>query len=619
VSRTLHRSVNSLACRCAFFACALVLCAAVASAQEAGSETQTPAPTGQITGRVIGEDGQPLPYAGVFARSLRRKFSNATSDADGRFTINNLERGVYDINGRLPGYYDASVLAPERGGRIYHQPGDALTIRMRKGGVITGRVSDAEGKPVIAVHVSAVRLRDAEGRPPNASLFFGSLAHSTDDRGVYRLYGLLPGTYIVFAGGRNRFGYDPRVIPSDDDVPTFYPSTTRDGASEIVLQSGQEVTDIDIRYRGDAGHAISGLVEGPSPLESPRAVLLYAAAGDYMQDALNLMGSGQSFVFGALPDGDYDVVAARLDREGVAVAAASQRITVRGADVTGVRLVPTPLATLAGRVVLEAAPADAAWRAQCQSKLDAVAAETVISLRREREQRAMYTQLAALQRPDIAPDDKGEFTLRGLAPGRFRLAVRLPGPDWYVRAAAFTSSTNSGVNMNTPAHSNTARTPTATAPPPAPARAATSTTNPLADGLTLAPGQQSGTLTFTLAPGAAALSGRVASAAEGTPLPELLVYLIPAERERADDALRYGVARTASDGTFTFIHLAPGRYQLLTRPAPPHEPGTDDADRVPFPDAATRGQLRHDAETTDTVELQPCQRRDDYVLRYAPR
>ena len=591
-----------------------MLCVAVAAAQEAGSEPQPPALTGQITGRVVGEDGQPLPYAGIFARSLRRKFSNATSDADGRFTINNLERGAYDINGWLPGYYDASVLAPERGVRVYHQPGDALTIRMMKGGVITGRVSDAEGKPVVAVRVSAVRLRDAEGRSPNAAIFFGALERTTDDRGIYRLYGLLPGTYIVFAGGRNRFG--SRISPYDDDAPTFYPSATRDGASEIVLQTGQEAADIDIRYRGDAGHTISGVVEGASPSENPLTVLLFAAAGNYVQNALSLMEPGQSFAFGALPDDDYVVVATRLDKERVAIAAARQRITVRGADVTGVRLVPTPLATLAGRVVLEAAPADTAWRAQCQSRLDAVAAETVISLQREREQRAVPTQPYAQQRPDIAPDDKGEFTLRGLTPGRFRFAVRPPGPDWYVRAAALTSATNSGASMNPPAHGNAARTPTATAPAPAPAVAGT--TNPLADGLTLVAGSQSGTLTFTLAPGAAALSGRVASAAEGTPLPELLVYLVPAERERADDALRYGVARSASDGTFAFTHLAPGRYHLLTRPVPPREKGTDEADNLPFPDAALRAQLRRDTADADSVELQPCQQRYDHVLRYAP-
>jgi hypothetical protein len=40
---------------------------------------------------------------------------------------------------------------------------------------------------------------------------------------------------------------------------------------------------------------------------------------------------------------------------------------------------------------------------------------------------------------------------------------------------------------------------------------------------------------------------------------------------------------------------------------------------VAFPDADTRAQLRRATEATDALELQPCQRRDDYVLRYTPK
>src|SRR5205085_12603612 len=137
--------------------------------------------------------------------------------------------------------------------------------------------------------------------------------------------------------------------------------------------------------------------------------------------------------------------------------------------------------------------------------------------------------------------------------------------------------------------------------------------NPLTDGLTLAAGAQINSLTFTLAPGAAALRGHVAPEREGAPLPELRLYLVPAERERAAEALRYAGARVRADGTFAFTHLAPGRYHLLARPVPPHET-TDDSHAPLFPDTETRASLRRDAETTEALELQPCQRRPDYVL-----
>ncbi len=51
---------------------------------------------------------------------------------------------------------------------------------------------------------------------------------------------------------------------------------------------------------------------------------------------------------------------------------------------------------------------------------------------------------------------------------------------------------------------------------------------------------------------------------------------------------------------------------------PSHEPNADDALTSPYLDAQTRAQLRRDAEPTETLELQPCQRLTDYQLRLRP-
>jgi hypothetical protein len=71
---------------------------------------------------------------------------------------------------------------------------------MIKGGVITGKVVTADNDPVVAVRVRALRIRDLNGRRP-ARLEL-SPDRLTDDRGIYRIFGLLPGTYLVYAGGR---------------------------------------------------------------------------------------------------------------------------------------------------------------------------------------------------------------------------------------------------------------------------------------------------------------------------------------------------------------------------------------------------------------------------------
>ena len=587
--------------RRAFGACAFLLCALGAHAQTDN------APQGVITGRVIDESGQPVANAFINVSSPRGR-ANTSSDTDGRFSTDNLPRSAYTVNANAPGYFDPSSLEFERGERTYYQPGDAVTIRLNKGGVITGRVTSANGEPLVAVHVDAIRVRPLEGQA-NSNTFTRTFERTTDDRGVYRIYGLTPGVYLVAAGGQGMFGFNSRPSPYDDDAPTFYPSTTHDGATEITIQAGQEATDIDIRYRGEPGHAVSGvLVNGQTSDNSSTSITLFPASSNYTVSSRFVAGrdSNQVFVFNGIADGEYDLVAEQYSRDG-RTAAVSQRVSVRGKDVTGLKLALASLAAITGRVVLEAVPAGAAWREQCISRLDAVASETTLSVRRERDARADALHPGGGRLADAAPDDKGEFYLRGLAAGRFRLTVRPPNSDWYVRTATLALPNSARTNAPPAAIR-------AGVPPSAPA----ANINPLFDGLTLAAGSQVNGLTLTLAPGAAALRGHVTTASEGAALPEFEIYLVPAERERADDALRYATARVRSDGAFTFTHLAPGRYRLLARPAPAREPADDQFTSLP-PDAQTRALLRREAETTDIIELQPCQHLKDYVLHYTPK
>src|SRR6185503_7780836 len=71
-----------------------------------------------------------------------------------------------------------------------------IDMKLVRGAVITGRVTDAENKPVIGESVS-LQLVDENGAPSR----FGSSRSShdemyqTDDRGVYRIYGLAGGRY----------------------------------------------------------------------------------------------------------------------------------------------------------------------------------------------------------------------------------------------------------------------------------------------------------------------------------------------------------------------------------------------------------------------------------------
>ena len=68
------------------------------------------------------------------------------------------------------------------------------------------------------------------------------------------------------AGGHSNF-FGSRVGAFDNDAPTYSPSSVRDTAAEINVSAGEETANVDIRYRGEPGHIVSGIASGPQSAE----------------------------------------------------------------------------------------------------------------------------------------------------------------------------------------------------------------------------------------------------------------------------------------------------------------------------------------------------------------
>ena len=617
----------------------LALCLLVpvifAQGPPAGPTPKEPArPKGTITGRVTGEDGQPIANARVVAeaqRSNRSVGATAITGPDGKFRIENLERGAYSVRGQVPAHFDASYLEYERGVRAFYRLGDTVAVTMLKGGVITGRVTDAKGEPVMGTRVNMVRVRTLEGRVVReVNRFMGSLERLTDDRGVFRNYGLLPGVYVVSAGGKFSMGF--RATPHGDEAPTFYPSATRDNATEVTVRTGEEAGGVDVRLRQEGGRTVSGTVEGvgdAAHAEYITDVRFIAASNTEYQGHLLFYGratSGDGFAFESLTDGEYDLVALRYQINGGKVlAGAARRVSVRGTDVQGLKITFAPLASISGRIVLENPSSSASTQAKmttatpltpppsavapaCREKPDALLDGAVIIARREGagSQADAAAQAATIAREsavrEAAPDEKGEFTFQGLRGLRYRLEVRL-GESFYVSSI---------------------RQKGAAGPQPA---QVTGQPQPRGDVLRLRAGESLSGIVVTALHGAASLRGRVAAAAiapaaGSPPLEPSRVYLVPQERERAEDPARFAESEVAEDGGFAFEGLAPGRYWLLVRTAPTapaDASGLKDPSEPPlFWLEAERARLRREAEAAaNSVTLSPCQRVEDYALRPA--
>ncbi|HEU4386383.1 MAG TPA: carboxypeptidase regulatory-like domain-containing protein, partial [Blastocatellia bacterium] len=111
-------------------------------------------------------------------------------------------------------------------------------------GVITGRVTESDGRPMMGGVVRVTRVDPGDGEH-----IFSPDAYkpTTDDRGIYRIYGLPPGRYKISAVKMRGVGL-LRNSPAVGSNETFHPGVTDTAQAAIVdVKSGSEVTGIDIR------------------------------------------------------------------------------------------------------------------------------------------------------------------------------------------------------------------------------------------------------------------------------------------------------------------------------------------------------------------------------------
>src|SRR5262245_12119538 len=301
---------------------------------------------GSIKGRVVDEAGRPLANGVPNVRPAGGRSGEereAATDDTGEFVVDHLQAKAYTIHCEASGYLEADSLGS------YYLIGETVTLKMTKGGVITGRVTSDSGEPYVKARVAAVRVLDENGQP--LSLSEGADTADTDDRGIYRIYGLESGHYLVSVERAGLYG-DSRLINA---ASIYYPSVTHDGAQQIAVTTGQEAGGIDITYRSVTGHVVGGTFSGMLHAESKDQAyikLIGARPATVLQE-----GSQQdrSFLFYGVADGDYYLVAEN-DSETPTAASQPYHLTVKGADVRGIDLRLVPFASASGRVTIERTP-----------------------------------------------------------------------------------------------------------------------------------------------------------------------------------------------------------------------------------------------------------------------
>ena len=328
----------------------------------AQSTTKAPkVPRGSISGRVtIKDNGVPGVAIGLRtggAYPSFEPFRRATTDQDGFYQIWNVAPGSYMITVALPAYVTPGL----RDGRYKDvlvgedENVENINFALVRGGVITGRVTDADGKPVIEQQVNIYSAEDVEQGKQPTLYAVGSV--QTDDRGIYRVFGLHAGRYKVAVGRSDddlnvSYG-QPRNISYKQ---VFHPNATdRAKATIIEVREGGEVNDIDISVgRVVQTYSASGQLvdENGQPVPNLRFGVqrLIGQRIEYMNNSAMANSRGEFIVEGLVP-GKYAAFLFGNDNSGLRIDSFS--FDVVDHDLTGLTVKVTKGSSVTGVVVLE--------------------------------------------------------------------------------------------------------------------------------------------------------------------------------------------------------------------------------------------------------------------------
>lgn len=553
-----------------------------------------------VRGRILYEDtGQPVRRAGVMLWNLEggggsRERGSATNTR-GEFALHRVAAGRYVVAVNAPGIITPMAfmnLNEAMGSRsrslsdmvdmnelranfeevsVDGTSDTTVTVHVRRGGAIAGRITYADGNPAINVQIGILRKAQSGQFVPFLSSFTPFSNLRTDDRGMYRAASLPPGEYVVSAAemntgggvgeGREEEAFVQAMFGgiSDSLITTFYPNvTSAAAATPIRIGSGSEAAEINITLLEPNTYSVSGTVtvrRGGRPAagatinirnrnESGATSLLSMMGGMSGGHRTQTDEQGR-WSFPEVPDGTYivtveppppqtipantavvtnengaNVAVTRRSRPAVApqrrLTRREQEVRVAGGDVTGLTIDLSEGGRIAGTVTLEGGGTVQQYGA-------------MVMLDRASEERSAERPF---EREPSFIDQNGNFVIDGITNGAVYLDVISPVANreesgFYVKSV---TAPNGADLLREPIN-------------------VTSETDITG-------------IRVVLARGMATLTGRVTAEEGGAIVRGASVTLIPADARRW--ARRSGRAVTFADaeGNFTTT-VAPGEYLIF--------------------------------------------------------
>jgi hypothetical protein len=344
-----------------------------------GQTSEHPSTVCVVSGRVVAAaEGSPLKSARVALipdhSRTHQEIYGATTDSDGQFVLKDVPPGRYRFLATHNGFVDEEYTGKSADAPVLlslsadQKVGDVL-FRMTVAAVITGRVTNDDGEAMVRLQVVALRQPsedDIEDEGPfsrRTQKLRTAASARTDDRGLYRIFGLEPGDYYIRVTDSQGPELDTPVGESfwlqrelgSEYAPVYYPGVAQAHQAQTVSVKAGEEAQADVLIRRVKTVDVAGHVVGPKGVTADAFVKLdpLDAEDHFSPEHSATTDDKGSFRFRSIPEGSYWInVFSRGEKDSVYENRARQKIEVGSENIDSLTISLAGGSNIPGRIIV---------------------------------------------------------------------------------------------------------------------------------------------------------------------------------------------------------------------------------------------------------------------------